>query len=62
MCFVRGHILGAFVNSKTPRLFSKASQYIVGTVLAKIKLLSFNSCKRLITGVTSLSNWDNLRT
>ena len=60
MCFVRGRILGVLANSSAPRLSSKALQYTVGTVLAKIKLFSFSSSKRFITGITSLSDWDRL--
>ena len=59
MCFVRGRSLGDLASSSAPELSSKALQYTVGTVLTGAKLFSFNSLRRLITGMTSLRDCDS---
>ena len=53
MCFVRGRSLGVLASSNVPELSSKALQYTAGTILTGAKLISFNSLRRLITGMTS---------
>ena len=60
MRFMRGRILEFLASSRAPVFFSKALQYTVDTARNDEILFFFISLKKMIPGITSLSERDRL--